>query len=100
MALLPRRFFDQVDYLIDIERFRQIFEGAALAGGYCMLEVRMRRYHDHRQVGTGAAQAVEQCRAIHAWHAHVGYQDIRCFRFDRVQQVLATLETARIDIGP
>jgi hypothetical protein len=34
--------------LINVEWFRQVFEGAALIGRDCAVEIRMRRHHDDR----------------------------------------------------
>ncbi len=39
---------DQGDRLVDVERLGQVFEGAALVGGHCAVEVGMRGHDDHR----------------------------------------------------
>ena len=39
VAFLPRCFLHQLDGFIDVEGFRQVFEGAALIGGDSMIEV-------------------------------------------------------------
>ena len=52
-AALPRRARYELHGLVDIERLRQILERAALIRGHGAVEIRVRRDHDHRDVGIG-----------------------------------------------
>jgi hypothetical protein len=99
MTVLSRRFSDEFNRFVDIERLRQVFECTALVRGDCILEVRVGGYDDHRKVRADAAQAVEQRQAVHTGHAHIRDQHIRRFFFDGIQKMFATLETPLTHVG-
>ena len=56
---LVRRTPDEIDRLIDIERLREILEGAALVGGNRTVEIRMCGHHDDGQLGLAVANLGE-----------------------------------------
>ena len=99
VAVEAGRLVHELDRLVDIERFGQVLEGPALVSRDGVLEVRVRRDHDDRQLRAGVAQALEQRDAAHAGHAHVGDQDVGRPVSDCLEQVLGPLETAGIHIG-
>ncbi len=63
--------------LVDIERFRQVLESTAFVGRHCILEVRVGRDHDHRQIRPAAVDLLEQGDAAHSRHAHVRNENVR-----------------------
>jgi hypothetical protein len=92
-------FANEVDGLVDIERFWQVFERTALVGGNGVFQVGMRGDDDDRQVGSTATQTLEQGKAAHAGHANIGDQHVWIALANCVQQVFRALEAARLHIG-
>ncbi len=88
---------DDADQFVEIKRFRQVFERAALVGRDGVLEIRVRGDNNDRQLGVFILQALEERNAAHARHTNIGNQDVRRRRVDGVEQVLPTFEAARFD---
>ena len=61
----------QGDCLVDVKRFGQVFEGAALVGVDCGVEVRVGRHDDDGQVGLAAMDLFQQAQTVDARHADV-----------------------------
>jgi len=67
----------QFDRLIDVEGFRQVFEGAALKSGDRAVQVGIGGHDDHRQRGKALAEDLQQFEPGLAGHADVGNKDLR-----------------------
>ena len=61
--LHTRRAAHEIHGLVDVERLRQIFEGAAFIGRHGVAEIRMRGHHDDWQRGTRFANLLQQVEA-------------------------------------
>ncbi len=85
----------QVDGLIDVERLRQVFEGAALVRGDGAVEIRVRRHHDHRQLRLAVVNLGQQFEAAAAGHANVGDQHIGSIASQRRERRVGVIERGR-----
>jgi len=84
--------------LIDVERFRQIFEGAALEGRHRRIEVGIGGHDDDRQVGVILLDLAQQVEAAGAGHADVGNQHARQLsRRQRRQRLVGRAEAGALD---
>ncbi len=92
-------FDDELDGLVDVKWFRQIFERTAFVSRNRVFEIGVRGDDDDGQARRNGAQPVEKVDAAHARHADIGDQYIRHFFFDGFKKVLSPLETARQHIG-
>ncbi|GAC1633527.1 MAG: hypothetical protein NVS9B10_28900 [Nevskia sp.] len=74
---------------VDVERLRQVFEGAAAERGDGGIEIGMRGDDDDRQLRPQRAHALHQRQAIEAGHADVRDQDVGTLGIlvQRVQQL-------------
>ncbi len=82
----------QVQRMIDVEGFGQIFEGAALIRGDRAVQVRMRRHHDHGQARARAVDLLEQIQTVASRHADIGDEHIGCFGAQRLQHAVRLFE--------
>ena len=61
---------------VQVERLGQEFVGAAAEGAGGAGDVGVGAHHDHRQVGVGGLEFLQQCQAVVAGHAHVGEDQV------------------------
>jgi hypothetical protein len=85
----------QLDGLVDVERLRQILEGAAFIRRHRARQIRMRGHHDDRQRGMSGAHFAQQIYAGSARHADVGEQHVGRIRAQRAERWLGGVEGAR-----
>jgi hypothetical protein len=85
---LVERAADQVDGLIDVERLRQIFVGAALEGGHRGVEIRIGGHHDDRDRGVALLHRLQQLEARQPRHADIGHQHFRRAAGERFERIL------------
>ena len=84
---LDHRAADERDGVIDVERLRQILEGAALERRDRAVEIRVRGHDDHRQLRAALLHLVEQHEARFARHPDVGDEHRRLARRERLQHL-------------
>ena len=73
---LGQRAPDDRDQLLQVERLRQIFVGAALGGADRRHERVLRAHHDDRQIGPQLLDARQQVERVLVRHHHVGDDQI------------------------
>jgi hypothetical protein len=98
VAVAARGATHEFHGLVDVERFRQVFERATFVGGHCVLEVRMRGNHDHRQSGPAAVDLLEQGDAAHSGHPYVRDEHVGRLVIHRFEQMLGTLEAPGVHV--
>ena len=81
--------------LIDVEGLGQVLERAALVGGHCVAQIRVRRHDDDRQRRARVADAAQQLQPRGARHADVGDQHVRGFAPQGLKRRLGRLERPR-----
>jgi len=77
---LVQRPPDQLDRLVDVERLRQVFVGAALESGDRAVEVGVGGHDDHRDRGMPRFHRLEQLQAGLPRHADIGDKDFQVRR--------------------
>ena len=92
---LPRRARDELDRFVDVERLRQILEGAALIGRHGAVEIRVRRDDDDGDVGIHAREPLHELEPAHVRHADVRDQHVGPAELQRAEELLAGFEGAR-----
>ena len=91
---LFQRAADQLDSLVDVKRFGQVFEGAALEGRDGRIEVGKGRDDDDRQAGKARLDRLQQFQAGGARHADIRHEHLRRVKFqcrDGVARIGKTL---------
>jgi hypothetical protein len=73
---LRQRLLDDTDQLVQIERLRQIVEGAALVGAHGRQQRVLRAHDDDAQVRTALADARHQVEAVLVGHDDVGDNEV------------------------
>ena len=86
---------DERDRLIDVERLRQVLEGATLIRRHGAAEIRVRRHDDDGQRRAGVANPAQQRQARLTGHPNVGHQHVRGFTAQRFQRGLRRFERTR-----
>ena len=77
MHALIERAANQFQRLINVKRFGQVFEGAALKSRHRTVEIRVSGHDDDRQRRKTQLDLLQQIKPRLAGHADVRHQDLR-----------------------
>ncbi len=82
-------FLSADQQFVVVEGFDQIVEGSGLHGRHRLIHLAKGGDHDHRQIGVGGFNVLQQPQAIHDGHSHVGDDQIQIALFDDFQGFFA-----------
>ena len=90
--------FDEIDCLVEIERFCQILECAPLKCGYGRIEIGIGGHDNDGQMWETFPCHFQQMEAGCPWHAYIRHQHLRNFFLQCHQNVIGTGKGSQRDI--
>ena len=90
--------FDEIDCLVEVERFCQIFESPALKSRYGRIKIGIGGHDNDGQVRKTGPGRFQQMKAGCSRHANVGYQHLRDFFLKCRQNIIRIGKGSQRDI--